>query len=205
VPPHIAPADAVALITLKETLSCLNRSDVQAGQSLAIVGTGPVAQSLVFVAKLSGLAPVVVFGRRPRWASTFARLGADGYATEQETPPEAQAILDRGGFDRAIEAVGSRAALARCLEVVRPDGKVNIYGVAPESEAHLPEQEADPRVFRSRVVEAEAHDRILEWVQEGHLVLADWISHCLPWLEYRQAFERVHDKEATKVALTFGE
>jgi threonine dehydrogenase-like Zn-dependent dehydrogenase len=203
VPPHIPPVEAVALITLKETLSCLGRSDVAPGQSLAIVGTGPVAQTLVLMALLSDIAPVVVFGRRPAWAARFAALGAHGYVVGDEAGPEVRAILDGGGFDRAIEAVGSRAALARCLEVVKPDGRVNIYGVAPASEPYLAEQEADPRVFRSQVVEAEAHDRLLAWVDRGAVRLSDWISHAMPWADYQRGLDMVADKRANKVALTF--
>jgi len=203
VPAHISPAGAVAAITLKETISCLDSADVGPGQSLAIVGTGPVAQSLVLFAKLSGIAPVVVFGRRARWAGRFVELGADGYATGDDVPPDVQSILDAGGFDRAIEAVGARAALSTCLDVVKADGRVNIYGVAPESAPYLPEQEADPRTFHGKVAEAAAHDRLLEWVAEGKVALDEWISHEMPWTEYRRGFEMVRDKQANKVALTF--
>ena len=210
VPPEIPPAEAVALITLKETISCLGRSDVAPGQSLAIVGSGPVAQSLVHVAKLSGMAPVVVFGRRARWAEDFERLGADAYVAAEEgplavdeVPPAARAILEAGGFDRAIEAVGSAAALARCLEVVRPEGRVNVYGVAPASAPYPEGAMADPRVYRSRVVEAEAHEQLLAWVGQGKVQLADWISHTMPWTEYQRGFEMVRDKQASKVALVF--
>lgn len=203
VPAHIPPVNAVAIITLKETLSCLENTDVQLGQSLAIVGTGPVAQALTFFAKLVGIAPVVVVGRRPVWAELFAQLGADAYVAGGDFPPEVQAILDRGGFDRAIEAVGSRAALSRCLQIVKPDGRVNLYGVAPESEPYLPAEESDPRVFRSKVAEAEVHDRLLDWTAQGKVNLADWISHEMPWTDYRRGFEMVARKVASKVALTF--
>jgi len=210
VPPEIPPAEAVALITLKETISCLRRSDVGPGQSLAIVGSGPVAQALVTCAKLSGIAPVVAFGRRSRWAETFARLGADAYVAAGEGPLDvdaapraARTILEAGGFDRAIEAVGSAAALARCLEVVRPDGRVNVYGVAPASAPHPEDALADPRVYRSRVVEAEAHEQLLAWVGQGKVRLADWISHTMPWTDYQRGFEMVQEKRATKVALMF--
>ena len=171
-PQHWTPAEAVASITLKETLSCLWNSDVTGRvQSLAIVGTGPVGQTLALFAVLSGIRPVVVFGRRPQWAETFARLGVDGYVADggrtDEVPPEVQAILDGGGFDRAIEAVGARSALSRCLQVVKPEGRVNLYGIAPESEPYLPEEEGDPRVFRGKVAEAEAHEQLIEWVEQG--------------------------------------
>jgi threonine dehydrogenase-like Zn-dependent dehydrogenase len=203
VPPGTSPVDAVAMITLKETISCLDSTGVGPGQSLAITGTGPVAQALTVVAKRSGIAPVVVFGRRARWAATFTALGADGYVAGAEVSPEVQAILDRGGFDRAIEAVGARAALTRCLEVLRPDGRVNVYGVAPESEPYLEAEMDDRRAFRGRVAEAEAHDRLVDWVAQGKIALSDWISHQMPWTKYQRGLQMVHEKEANKVALTF--
>jgi len=193
---------AVALITLKETLSCLENTDIQAGHSLAIVGTGPVAQALTHFAKLAGIAPVVVFGRRTAWAQVFARLGADAYVAGDDIPPEVQVIVDRGGFDRAIEAVGARGALARCLQVVGVRGRVNLYGIAPASEPYRPKEESDLRVFRSKVAEAEVHDKLLNWIAQGRVHLADWISHQLPWTDYRRGFEMVKDKTANKVVLT---
>jgi threonine dehydrogenase-like Zn-dependent dehydrogenase len=204
VPMHVSPAGAVASITLKETLSCLRNSDVSPGQSLAIVGTGPVGQTLAFFAVLSGLRPVVVFGRRPEWAATFARLGVDGYVAGTDVSPGVQAILDSGGFDRAIEAVGARPALSRCLKVVRPEGRVNLYGIAPESEPYLPEEEGDPRVFRGKVAEAEEHDPFFDWVEQGVVNPEDWISHHVPWTEYQRGLDMVANKEANKVVLTFG-
>ncbi len=203
VPPEIDPIDAVAIITLKETISCLQSTAVVPGQSLAIVGTGPVAQALTVCARLSGIAPVVVFGRRARWAETFARLGADGYVAGDDAPPAVRASLDRGGFDRASEAVGARDALTRARQVVGPAGRVNVYGVAPASAPYAPQEMADPRVYRGRVAEAEAHETLLAWVARGDVVLSQWISHVVPWAEYRRAFEMVHDKRANKVALTF--
>ena len=203
VPAHVSPAGAVASITLKETLSCLRNSDVSPGQSLAIVGTGPVGQTLALFAVLSGIRPVVVFGRRPGWAETFSRLGVDGYVAGEDVPPGVRAILDGGGFDRAIEAVGARPALSKCLEVVKPEGRVNLYGIAPESEPYLPEQEGDRRVFRGKVAEAEVHEPLFAWVEQGLVDPEDWISHHMPWTEYRRGFDMVADKSANKVVLTF--
>jgi threonine dehydrogenase-like Zn-dependent dehydrogenase len=113
-------------------------------------------------------------------------------------------ILDRGGFDRVIEAVGSRSALAQCLQVVKRDGRINLYGIAPESEPYWAHQVDDPRVFRGPVAEAEEHERLLEWVAEGLVDLAQWISHEMPWTDYESGFELVTQKRANKVVLTFG-
>lgn len=203
VPAHIPAVEAVAMITLKETLNCLNHSDVGPGQSLAIVGTGPVGQTLALFAHLAGIHPLVVFGRRPEWGEIFARLGADAYVCGDEFPSEVQAILDGGGFDRAIEAVGARSALSRCVQVIKPDGRINLYGIAPQSLPYLAEEEGDPRVFRGSVAEAEEHERLLAWVEQGRVRLSEWISHQMPWAEYRAGFEMVADKKANKAVLMF--
>jgi len=203
VPAAIPAVEAVAMITLKETLSCLENSEVEPGHSLAIVGTGPVAQALTMFARLYDIHPVVVFGRRPEWAGLFERLGADGYAAGEAWPAEVRQIMADGGFDRAIEAAGNREALSRCLQVVSPAGKVNLYGIPPQSASYLAADQADRRVFRSRVAEAETHGKLLDWIQAGEIRLAEWISHQLPWTEFQRGFEMTEHKTANKVVLTF--
>ena len=191
------------MITLKETLSCLHYSDVEPGQPLAIVGTGPVGQTLTLFAHLAGIHPLVVFGRRSKWRETFERLGADVYVSGDAFPAAAQEILGRGGFDRAIEAVGARSALSRCLQVVKTDGRVNLYGIAPQSDPYLAEEEGDPRVFRGPVAEAEEHEQLLAWIEKGRVDLSEWVSHVMPWTDYLSGFDMVHEKTANKVVLTF--
>ncbi len=203
VPSGIPAHEAVALITLKENLSCLNNTGVGKNHSLAIVGTGPVAQAQTICAKLSGISPVVVFGRQAKWETLFMDLGADAYVTEKHIPLSIQKILDAGGFDRVIEAVGSRDALSKCLKLCAPSGKINLYGISPESEPYLEKEETDFRVFRSDVIEADAHTRMLEWVAGGEIQLSDWVSHVLPWAEYQKGFDMVQKKEAVKMVLTF--
>jgi threonine dehydrogenase-like Zn-dependent dehydrogenase len=203
VPPGIRPEHAVAMIMLKETLSCLQNTDLQPGHSLAIVGTGPVAQALTMFAHLSGVEPVVVFGRRPEYAGRFVRLGATAYVAGEDLPAEVRTIMAHGGFDRVIEAVGSRQALTRCLRAVKREGRVNLYGIPPQSEPYAKEDEADRRVFRSKVVEGEMHEQLVAWIDDGRVRLDEWITHVLPWSEHRRAFEMIRKREANKVVLAF--
>lgn len=203
VPPGIGSVHAVAMVTLKETLSCLENTDVQAGHSLAIVGTGPVAQALTRLARLLGIAPVVVFGRQAAWGELFAKLGAHDYAAGDDAPPEVRKILVGGGFDRVIEAVGSPSALSRCLHIAKVEGRVNTYGVTSASEPYAPAQEADGRVFRSRVAEAEVHEKLCQWVEQGEIRLSDWITDVLPWIEHQRGLDLVKENTSCKVVLTF--
>lgn len=202
VPSHIGPIHAAALITLKENLSFISNFDV-VGRSVAIVGTGPVAQAMALFARLLGAKQVVVFGRHERWRERFLALGADAYVVYDDLPCRVQVVLDRGGFERVIEAVGSRAALARCIELAGARGRVGVYGIPPEDEPYDEADAAHPQVSWPKVAEAEVHDLILEMIARGQVNLADWVSLALPWQEFRRGFEMIWNKEANKVVLTF--
>ena len=201
VPAGIDFPAAAALIVLKENLYCIKNSDVKPGDSLAIVGTGPAAQSMVMWAKMRGIAPVVVFGRRAVWAERFTALGADIYVAGVEYPPEVRTILRGGGFDRTIEAVGSNDALFHCLQLTKPDGKVNLYGMPADDEWYSQENEADSRVFCAKVREAEVHEEVIHYIEQGKVDLDDWISHIVPWSVYQNGFNLVKKEKPTKVVI----
>ena len=201
VPKGISEPYATALITLKENLNTVKKINIQLGESLAIVGTGPVAQSMVACAKLLGIAPVVVFGRHDMWAEKFSKLGADLYVSGMNYPDEVHRILVNGGFNHVLEAVGSNDALKKCLEIVKDDGTVHIYGVPADDEPFVSTYSLDPRVSMVKVIEAEAHDEILKWIDEGRLNLDEWVSHILPWSDYKNAFDLVSTRKADKVVL----
>jgi threonine dehydrogenase-like Zn-dependent dehydrogenase len=198
VPGGTDPCMAVAMITLKETMSCLRSTEVPDGGSLGIVGTGPVAEALAFFARLAGIAPVVVFGRSHAHGERLTRAGADAYVTGGEPSP-------CGPLDRVIEAVGSRAALARAIEACAPEGRVNVYGVAPGSEPYDQRDMADPRVFVGKVAEAEEHDALLGLLSSGRVSLGDWVDRVLPWTDFEAGFDLIARRQARKVVLRLPE
>ena len=78
-----------------------------------------------------------------------------------------------------------------------------MYGIPPEGTPYLPAEESNERVFRSKVAEAEEHDKLLAWIDEKKIDLADWITCTLPWEAYQSGFEMVKTKKANKIVLTF--
>jgi len=201
VPDYIDPVYATAIIVLKENLHCIKNTDVKPGMSLAIVGTGPAAQSMVMWAKLLQISPVVVFGRRNRWGHTFEKLGADSYVVGNEYPAEVKKITKAGGFDRSIEAVGSNDALKKCLEITRRDGRVNLYGMPADDERYCADKESDPRIFRAKVLEAEVHEELIGFIENGMVRLEDWVSHIYAFEDYQTGFDLVKSEKPTKVII----
>ena len=205
VPPNIPPAEATALINLKETLSAVRAAGVDETTWTAIVGSGPVAHGMCFWAHWLKAPFLVVFGRSERWCHDFLDLGANYYmAGRQPCTKDETKIAGVNAFDRVIEAVGSVQALEDSLALARPDGRVANYGVASESD--IPTQavrdgRAQGRIYDITVREQEEHKTVLAGVANGEVVLSDWISHRLPLSCIKEGFDMVRRKEALKVVI----
>ena len=202
VPSFIDAREAPVLISLKETLYCLKAAGVEAGRSLAIIGTGPAAQMMTRLGKIMGVSPVFVFGRREKWSGLFSRLGADGYVWDDQAPAGLRGILNAGGFDRTVEAVGSSQALGTCLDITKSDGAVAVYGMPADDEPYDGALLGDPRVLRFRVREGQVHEEILGYVKRGDLTLSEWVDSCMSWDRFQEGFDQVREKKARKVILT---
>lgn len=204
VPSEIPPAEATALITLKETLSASRAAGIGPHTRCAIVGTGPVAQSFAFWARHLGAPVVAVYGRRTDWAETFLRLRVDAYTTgDRVWPDPAPPLPER--YDRVIEAVGSSDALQHALALVAPDGQVANYGVAPDNDVMPPAVQAAyaaGTLMNLPVREQDEHEEVLGLVRDGKLRLADWISHVMPLERIHEGFRLLAERQATKVVLT---
>ncbi|MHB0937854.1 MAG: zinc-dependent alcohol dehydrogenase [Armatimonadota bacterium] len=198
----VAPPLASAMVTLMETLDCAISSGVTPGISFAVVGSGPVGQAFAMFARQLGAGPVYAFGRSAGRAERFARVsGCDGYITGTDFPAEVRRLVDAGGFDLVIEAVGSADALDTALTLGGARGRVCVYGVAPDSNPYRDEQLTRPNVTRVGACEGRAQARMVEMVEQGGVRLEDWVSHVLPMTEYQRALELVTVEKADKVVL----
>lgn len=198
----VEPDMATGMVTLMETLDCIATCGAKPGVSVAIVGSGPVGQSLAMFAKLLGAGPVYGFGRNPAHAARFNTVAhADGYVAGTDNPAEVEKIIANGGFDLVLEAVGSVPALDSCLSLAGSKGQVCVYGIAPGSKPYLPEQMGRPNVTAVGAREGRVQAQLVRWIDNGEVKLTDWVSHRLPLTEYQRAFDMVASREALKMVL----
>jgi threonine dehydrogenase-like Zn-dependent dehydrogenase len=117
-----------------EPLGCamniFRRSDIQAGQTVAIVGIGFLGALLTRLAKDAG-ARVIAISRRPFSLDVARQMGAD----ETIAMDDHWAIIERvkqltGGVlaDRVIEAVGKQWPLDLAAEITKERGRLVIAG-----------------------------------------------------------------------------
>lgn len=108
------------------------RTDIKAGQSVGIIGIGPIGLMFARVAKLKG-ARVIVAGRNPvklKLAEEFAH--ADEIIDLVKYPNPEKIFKDfsdeKKGLDVAIECVGLPEIWERLVSCVRPGGTVHFFG-----------------------------------------------------------------------------
>lgn len=211
VPPGIDPTDATMLVTLKETLSWLQRWPVQPGQSVAVLGTGPVGLCFAFFAKLLGCHPVIVVGRRDEPLQRALQFGVDGVVnTSTDDPAQVVGDLTGGkGADRVIEAIGSDEALQLGLSLLSPQGRLGVYGIASTREpGDMERRTLDLGLARNEWAveflgpqEWAPHEQMLWFVQQGIVRLGDWYTHTVPLAGAQRGFDLLESKEASKVVV----
>jgi L-iditol 2-dehydrogenase len=117
---------------LVTALHTIDMAHVRLGESVAVLGVGPVGQSIVALAALSGASEVIAIGA-PDDRLAFARrmgathtLGLD--LTREERIVQVRGATRGRGADVVIEASGSPEAVSDALDMVRDGGRVVICG-----------------------------------------------------------------------------
>lgn len=110
----------------------VERTDIKEGQTVGIIGIGPIGLMFARLAKLKG-AKVIVAGRNPlklKMAEEFAQ--ADEIVDLTKYPNPEKIFLDfteeGKGLDVAVECVGLPEIWERIFTFVRPGGTVHFFG-----------------------------------------------------------------------------
>jgi 2-desacetyl-2-hydroxyethyl bacteriochlorophyllide A dehydrogenase len=137
---HVLPAGLpLDTATYVEPLACAvhgqDRVGVRSGDTVLILGGGPMGLAHTALSRLSGASTVIVSELDGDRSKRAAALGADQLINPFETPlADAVAELTDGiGPDIVIEAVGSVATYESAVAVVRRGGRMLAYGAPPQT------------------------------------------------------------------------
>ena len=135
---EIPPGLSFQGAALTEPVACVVRG-IQAakpasGETVVILGAGAIGLLFVQLVSRAG-ARVVVLGKGEKRLKTAAECGAES-ALDASLCPDPIAALKKEtpqnmGADLVIEAVGRPAAWLQALQVVRPGGRVLLFGGCP--------------------------------------------------------------------------
>jgi threonine dehydrogenase-like Zn-dependent dehydrogenase len=102
---------------------------VRPGDTVAVVGAGPIGLAAVATAQLFSPARIIAVDLVSARLEAAERLGADAVATASESEQLVADLTGGLGADAVIEAVGVPESFELCARMVRPGGRLANVGV----------------------------------------------------------------------------
>jgi alcohol dehydrogenase len=181
---------------------------VKPGDSVAIVGAGPIGLAALLTAQFYSPAQVVMVDADPNRLETARRLGATHIVSE--TLPAAveeriKTLTDGAGVDVAIEAVGVPASFDTCQRIVGPGGHIANVGVHGKPvELHLETLWAHNVTITTRLVDTVTTPMLLKLLLSGRLNAKALVTHRFGLHEIMKAYDTFATaarEKALKVAI----
>ena len=179
---------------------------VSPGNSVAIVGAGPIGLAAVTTAKLLSPSLVIAIDRASARCDAAKAFGADialepgGGRVEQ-----VMAATDGLGVDVAIEAVGVPEAFELCTKLVRPRGHVAKVGVhGKPAVLHPDDLWIKDVTITAGLVDTSSTSTLLRMTAAGRFDTGAFFTHRFGLEEMREAydvFSHAGETGALKVAL----
>lgn len=139
IPPGIPWVEAAALDPLSIALHTVKRGSVGPGDTVVILGPGPMGLFVQQCAEVVGAGRIIVVGRGERLAKAAAQ-GAETVDYTQGDPVSAiRERTDGKGATVAIDCAGTSLSVAQAVGMVQRGGRISIIGI-PLQPATLPVQ-----------------------------------------------------------------
>ncbi len=179
-------------------------SGLEAGDTAAVLGLGPVGLCAVQAAFAMGAAHVVAVDTVPERLAMAESFGAEPvHLTEQDPRAAARAATEGRGVDACIDAVGDPRALELAIRLTRKCGTVQAIGVyAERCEVHMGLFWIKAMNMRSGHANVIGHvDRVLELMAAGRLDPGPLVTHHMSLEQAPEAYALYDRREALKIVL----
>jgi L-iditol 2-dehydrogenase len=190
---------------------CLNghqKLDIKVGDSVAIVGEGPIGLTHVQLARLSGATKIIVSGLIPERLEMARKLGADHTinATEVDAVEEVKRLTEGRGADKVQIAVGGVKPIESGIQMANIGATVNIFaGTHPPTTISV-----DPNLIHYKEIiltgswdyTPSLFTNSVDLINTKRLDLKSLISHVLPLQDIMKGFEIVEQRQGFKVVIT---
>ena len=134
IPEHVSYQDAALVEPLACVMRGLEETGVRPGDTVAVIGLGPIGMMFVRLANTVYKARVIAIGRRQPQLDRAVRLGADETVLNDEGADPVGPVRELTGgrgADVVIEAVGLPEVWQLAIKLLRRGGVVNFFGGCP--------------------------------------------------------------------------
>lgn len=205
--PAEMPMDEAAVIEpVGVALRCFERVQVRPGDSVAVIGPGPIGLLAAMMAEQAGAHQVIVLGLSADGGrlNMARQRGYDTVASDRGDAVQVVRELTGGlGVETVIEASGAPTALGLAVELARLGGQVGLIGLPPSATFNATGVVVrELTIFGSwRRVPSTWH-RAINLVATRKIDVRPLITHRFSVAEARDAFEVLLRREGVKVLIT---
>lgn len=203
--PHVAPEVAVLAEPLSTVVNGVKLAGAFPGETVVVLGAGPAGLMFTALFSASG-ARVITVEPAPARAELARSLGATETLDPRQTDPTA-AILeltDGMGADIGVDAVGSE--LGAVLRVVRPAGRVVLFGMNTNARTEVAQERITRReltIFGAFIGGRELMAQAVTVLESGVIDLAPMVTHQVGIAGLPAALDEFRRGGAVKVEVSF--
>ena len=180
---------------------------VRPGDTVAIVGAGPIGLATIMTAKLYTPGRIIAIDLADSRLAKALELGADVVVNSgtENALGQVLALTDGLGVDVAVEAVGIPETFELCADLIRPGGRVANVGVhGHPATLHLEKLWIRDVTITTGLVDTVTTPRLLKLIAEGRLDATPFATHRFPLDETMDAYDTfaaAAETDALKVVL----
>jgi 2-desacetyl-2-hydroxyethyl bacteriochlorophyllide A dehydrogenase len=182
----------------------VDQAEIRPGDSLAVLGLGPVGLCAVQAAKAAGAAKVIAIDTVADRLALAESFGAEPvHLTEGDPRGAVKAATEGRGVDAAIDAVGHPDALELACRVTRKAGIVSAIGVYAERiEVHMGIVWIKALTLKTGHANVIGHvDRVLAMLDAGVLDPGPLVTHHMRLEDAAEAYAVYDRREALKIVM----
>jgi len=207
IPDHVSFQAA----SLVEPLACVvngnDAANIQPGDSVAIIGVGPIGLMHLQLARLNGANQIIAIDLNPKRLEIARELGATDLINPSETDEveEVKNLTKGRGAEVVIEAAGSPVTWENSIKMTRPAGtNVLFSGLKPGTTITVDSRQLH---YEDLTIKGIFHhtplyvEKAFDFIVSGQLKTDPLITHEMPLSDLDKALQTMIDGDALKVAI----
>ncbi len=185
----------------------IEKSRIRPGDTVGIIGPGPIGLFAVQLARIAGAGTVVAIGTAKDVArlELAKQLGADFTVVVPDEDPVRliRGIGDGMGAHLVVDCAGAPPAVRQAIDLVRRNGQITKIGFALKPL----DMSLDELVTRGVALQGsfshnwKTWEAVLELLRLGRIQTEPMLSAIMPITAWREAFERLESQQAVKILL----
>lgn len=204
VPKQIDIGEAVMAITWSETYAYLDRIGFRKNDRILLLGSGAVALSFAVMLRLKKLQVCIVGSRR--YQERFESVDGLEYIDFEDCQAmKRMRTENKSSFDCIIDAVGDKKTTEQCIELLKENEKLCLYGMKDGNMYEYFRSGAGGRllIYDESYSVKHAYEKIFGMIRKKQLCSEQWFDKMYDLENIQKAIDDLENRKAMKVLLRF--